>query len=127
MILVTGASGFIGLNLAEAILGRGQDMVAFDVIPFPEAAAQEFDTLPGTLHCYHGDVRDIEQWNGLFRAYPISAIIHAATLTYGGERGCGAKDRQPGWRYLRRPELVPPAPSHEVITGVSDGTPAASR
>ena len=57
-ILVTGAAGFVGLNLLEALLGRGESVVAFDRQPLPAAARADFAALSGRLRAVSGDVRD---------------------------------------------------------------------
>ena len=40
--LVTGASGFVGLAVTEALLARGDTVVAFDRSPVPDDAARRF-------------------------------------------------------------------------------------
>ncbi len=37
MILVTGGAGFVGLNVAEQLLARGDGVLLFDVKPPPAA------------------------------------------------------------------------------------------
>ena len=37
-VLVTGATGFVGLNVVEALLMRGEEVVAFDSAPLPPGA-----------------------------------------------------------------------------------------
>ena len=46
-ILVTGAAGFVALNVAEHLLSSGRDVVGLDRIPLPPRAAQAFAALPG--------------------------------------------------------------------------------
>ena len=44
-VLVTGGSGFVGLNVLERLLARGEDVVSFSLEPPPERAAATFEAL----------------------------------------------------------------------------------
>jgi len=48
-VLLTGASGFVGLALLERLLGDGCAVLAFDRRPLPDALLPRFAALPGTL------------------------------------------------------------------------------
>lgn len=82
-ILVTGASGFIGLNVVEALIARGDDVIAFSNSPMPEAARAEFDTLRGRCVEAIGDVRDERAVAEVFAAHSPQRVVHAAALTPG--------------------------------------------
>ena len=41
-ILVTGAAGFVGVNIVEALLERGDDVVSFDAGEMPPGAHTAF-------------------------------------------------------------------------------------
>ncbi len=56
--LIFGGAGFVGLNIAEALLQAGHDVVAFDRSPIPAAALRRFSGLPGSFRAIHGDVTD---------------------------------------------------------------------
>ena len=58
MILVTGGSGFVGLNVAEQLLGRGEGVALFSATPAPPSAIAELSRLPGKLSVLEGDVSD---------------------------------------------------------------------
>ena len=90
-VLVTGASGFVGLNLVEALLGRGEDVVAFDAQAVPESARRAFASLPGALEKVVGDVRDDAALNRLFEDFPVDRAWHGAAVTgaYDREREAG--------------------------------------
>jgi UDP-glucose 4-epimerase len=83
--LVTGAAGFIGLNLVEVLLSEGNDVVAFDTRALPARAMDAFSALPGHLVTVEGDVTDAAS---LVRAFthPVGRILHAAAITSGPER-----------------------------------------
>ena len=85
-ILVTGGAGFVGLNLLEALLGRGESVVAFDSKPLPGAAGEDFAALPGRLHVVTGDVRDRPAIAQAMAAHGVDRLIHAAAVTAGPER-----------------------------------------
>jgi nucleoside-diphosphate-sugar epimerase len=85
-VLVTGAAGFVGLNLLEALLGRGEAVVAFDAKPVPDAALADFASLPGRLDVVGGDVRDREAIVRAMAGHAVDRLIHAAAVTAGPER-----------------------------------------
>ena len=56
--MIFGGAGFAGLNIAEALLKRGRDVVVFDCADIPAAARATFKGLPGKLDAVRGDVTD---------------------------------------------------------------------
>lgn len=85
-VLLTGASGFVGLALLERLLGDGRSVVAFDRRPLPAALLPRFAALPGTLAPLHGDVMDAAAVAAAFRAHKITHVIHAAAITSAAAR-----------------------------------------
>jgi nucleoside-diphosphate-sugar epimerase len=80
-LAITGASGFIGLNVVEQALAAGRRVVAFDLQPLPAAAKQAFAALPGTLVEHVGDLTSPAD-RARFLAEPeIGALIQAAAIT----------------------------------------------
>ncbi|MDP6567476.1 MAG: NAD(P)-dependent oxidoreductase [Alphaproteobacteria bacterium] len=84
--LIAGGCGFIGLNLAEALLRRGDDAVLFDRNPLPAEAARAFAALPGELTVVMGDIRDGEAVAGAFADQSIDGVFYGAAMTSGPER-----------------------------------------
>ena len=82
-ILITGGSGFVGLNVAEALLGRGRDVVLLADAPPPEAAAATLGRLPGSLTAVVGDVRTGTDVARIFARHRPRQVVHAAALTPG--------------------------------------------
>ncbi|HXM81789.1 MAG TPA: NAD(P)-dependent oxidoreductase [Burkholderiales bacterium] len=78
MILVTGGSGFVGLNLAEQLLRRGDEVVLYDLSPPP----------PGfqAVNAIQGDVTDLQRLEQVFKEYSPDRVIHAAAITAGPQR-----------------------------------------
>jgi len=85
-ILVTGAAGFVGLAVTEALLARGDTVVAFDRAPLPHDAAARFAALPGRIVPVHGDIRSGSDLAAAFAAAPVARVLHAAVITAGAER-----------------------------------------
>jgi nucleoside-diphosphate-sugar epimerase len=86
-ILVTGGAGFVGLNLVEALLARGEHVVVFGreaALPAPAPAL--FAQLPGRLEVVQGDVQDAAALRDLFARRRIGAVFPFAAITAGPER-----------------------------------------
>jgi nucleoside-diphosphate-sugar epimerase len=86
MILVTGGSGFVGLNLAEQLLSRGESIALFSATPAPPSAIAELSRLPGKLSVLGGDVSDFPSVKDIFEQVKPQRVIHAAAITAGAER-----------------------------------------
>ena len=84
-VLITGASGFVGLNIAEALLARGRDVVLFSNAPLPHAAREALTRLPGQMHPVMGDVREPRDLDQAFAAFRPRQV-HAAAMTPGAAR-----------------------------------------
>jgi len=79
--LVTGASGFVGLNVVAHLLARGSRVVALSHDALPAAAARDFVKLPGRLLTI---VADITQPGVLAKAiddHGVRDAIHLAAMT----------------------------------------------
>ena len=79
-LLISGASGFVGLNMVEAALARGQEVVALSLDELPARALRSFARLPGRLHAERGDVLDAGMLEALFRKYRPQYLVPAAAL-----------------------------------------------
>lgn len=78
-VLVTGGSGFVGLNIVEALLSTGVDVTSFDRRGMPVTARETFARLPGRLTVMEGDIRDLQVL--LDAGRESDAIIHATAVT----------------------------------------------
>ncbi|MEQ8348576.1 MAG: NAD(P)-dependent oxidoreductase [Sneathiellaceae bacterium] len=86
MYAVTGGSGFIGLNLVEALLRRGETVLSISLDGFPAVAAAEFARLPGRVVDAVADVTDGDAVARLLAAHGIRRLFHGAVITAGEAR-----------------------------------------
>ncbi|MCP5153026.1 MAG: NAD(P)-dependent oxidoreductase [Ectothiorhodospiraceae bacterium] len=84
--LVTGGPGFVGLNLIEQLLARGDTVVSAGIDAIPAAAHVVLDPLPGRLVEARADVRDAAAVTGLVAEHGVRRIVHGAVITAGPER-----------------------------------------
>ncbi len=84
-VLIVGGVGFVGLNIAEHMLGCGDEVVLLDRAALPESAARAFSGLPGRLHAIAGDVTD---GDAISRAITpgLDALVMGAAITAGSAR-----------------------------------------
>jgi nucleoside-diphosphate-sugar epimerase len=85
-IMVTGAFGFVGLNIVEALLGRGETVVALGLGGVPAEAEADFRDLPGKLVAIEADVTTEGVIAGAMAAHALDRLIHTAAITAGYER-----------------------------------------
>lgn len=85
-ILISGAAGFVGVNVVQALLERGEDVVAFDAGGFPAGAQRAFEPHGSRVSIERGSVLEPESVDALFRKHRIERVIHAAAITSGPQR-----------------------------------------
>jgi UDP-glucose 4-epimerase/UDP-glucuronate 4-epimerase len=85
--LITGGAGFIGLALAEHLLGAGERVVLFD-LAVPPAHMLALRELDGAI-CIAGDVTSRANIDAALAAAPIDRVIHAAAVTPNERRERG--------------------------------------
>ncbi len=84
--LIAGGAGFIGLNLAEAILRDGAHVVIYDPGAVPGAAQHTFDKLPGSWCHIQESVIDSEAVASTLTEQRIEQVFYGAAVTSGPER-----------------------------------------
>ena len=85
-IMVTGAFGFVGLNIVEALLGRGETVVALGLGGVPAEAEADFAALPGKLVAIEADVTVEGAVARAMADHGVDRLIHTAAITAGYER-----------------------------------------
>ena len=84
-ILVFGGTGFVGLNIAAALLGRGHAVTLFDRASLPAAAQRDFAGFGKMLTVVSGDITDRQAVMDLV-AEGFDAIVLGAAITAGPAR-----------------------------------------
>ncbi|WP_371420607.1 NAD-dependent epimerase/dehydratase family protein [Tardiphaga sp.] len=84
-ILVFGGTGFVGLNIAEALLEHGHTVALFDRAGLPPAAQRAFADHGDRLSVIVGDVLDRTLIDGVI-ATGFDAVVLGAAITAGTER-----------------------------------------
>ena len=85
-VLIMGGSGFVGLNIAEALLGRGETVVLFCLASPPAPIADVLAKLPGRLSIEIGDVRQGNSLDEVMQSHSVERIVHGAAITAGIDR-----------------------------------------
>jgi nucleoside-diphosphate-sugar epimerase len=83
-VMVTGGTGFVGLNLVHALLERGEHVVVAALDDIPAPAQRAFARLPGRVEAIRADIRaitadpagfaDVMKRHGVDRLFPFAAI-----------------------------------------------------
>ena len=84
-ILIFGGTGFVGINIASALLARGHAVTLFDRGALPRTAAQAFANFGDRLSVIEGDVTDADAVEATITR-GFDAIILGATITAGSAR-----------------------------------------
>lgn len=84
--LVTGSTGFIGVNVVECLLASGHRVTGLAPDAMPALALQAFARLPGEFRQIAGDVRDARCLDELFGQTRFDGVVAAAAITAGPER-----------------------------------------
>jgi UDP-glucuronate 4-epimerase len=86
---ITGAAGFVGLAVTEALLMRGERVIGFDLCPLSEQAQRIFAGLPGRFEQVIGDVSDGEGLKAALRRSDANCVLNLAAVTAGTSREIG--------------------------------------
>lgn len=79
MILIIGGAGYIGSHINKELNKQGYKTVVFDSLVKGHKEAVKWGEL------YEGDLANIEDLRGVFKKYPIEAVLHFAAFIEVGE------------------------------------------
>ena len=94
-VLVTGGNGFVGLNLAEALLARGDEVVLFDLREPPAVFVRSIAQrgFQHRMRAVTGDVCDSADLARVFADAGITHVFQGAAITAGAVRERSEPDR----------------------------------
>jgi UDP-glucose 4-epimerase len=84
-VLIFGGTGFVGINIASALLARGHGVTVFDRGTLPDAARQALTSFGESLNVVEGDIRESRVVETII-ARGFDAIILGAAITAGPAR-----------------------------------------
>ncbi|MBG9386766.1 NAD-dependent epimerase/dehydratase family protein [Caenimonas aquaedulcis] len=85
-VLITGGTGFVGLNLAQALLGHGHQVDFFDLREPPAPFMQAIGDARARVRVETGDVCNASHIERVFGAGGITHVFHGAAITPGPAR-----------------------------------------
>jgi nucleoside-diphosphate-sugar epimerase len=85
-VLVTGATGFIGLNVLHELIGDGHEVLGVASGPLPQLAAASLDRTGAIPVVEEIDIRDGTSVHDVVARFRPDVVIHAAAVTAGAER-----------------------------------------
>lgn len=76
----------MSINIVEALLQRGDEVIAFGHAPMPEQAQRAHARFGKQLKVILGDVRDGAALKQLFKDRRVDRVVHGAVITALGPR-----------------------------------------
>ena len=83
-IVIFGGTGFVGLNVAEALLARGHEVTLYDRTELPPSARRSLADYGARLKAVQGDITDADAIDAVI-AEGVDAIVLGAAITAGDE------------------------------------------
>jgi len=110
MILVTGAAGFIGMNLCNHLMENLVDTVGFDALKIESCPLWTTDL---KVPLFQGDLCNISAVQQVFRQFPITGVVHLAAESHVDR---SISDSSPFWKtnVIGTHNLMSVAMAHEV-------------
>lgn len=113
-VLITGGSGFVGINIIERLLDESLDVVNYATFPVPEEARDSLTRRLGNYEYIEGDVLDSELLNSVIEKYNIEMIIHAAVITPDFKREQTFSKNIMNVNYMGTVEVLEAARRHDI-------------
>jgi UDP-glucuronate 4-epimerase len=85
-VLITGGCGFVGINLAEALLEAGETVVLLDRIALPPSASDDLSRYGARLSVVISDVTDAKAVHVAMADHAVRRVVHAAVVTADAAR-----------------------------------------
>lgn len=92
-VMITGGTGLVGLNLAEALLARGEHVVVVALDDPPPSARRVFARLPGRLTATRADVTDTDAITAVMREHRVDRLFPFAAITAAAAREAAMPER----------------------------------
>jgi nucleoside-diphosphate-sugar epimerase len=113
-VLITGGSGFVGINIIERLLDESLDVVNYATFPVPEEAMDSLKRRLGKYEYIEGDVLDHKSLDSVFEKYNIEMIIHAAVITPDFKREQAFSKDIMNINYMGTVEVLEAARRHDI-------------
>ena len=122
--LIAGGCGFVGLNVAQACLEHGQDVVLLDRNAPPAAARNAFDALRGAWTHEAVDVTREAAVKDVLRRHAVDDVFYGAAVTSGAQREREHPEQVLAVNLLGLAHVIKAAAAHGVrrLINVSSGS-----
>lgn len=86
IVLITGGTGFVGLNLAQELCKKGIKPVLMALAPMSFLMQQQLHQAGISFDFFQGSVTSAEDLDRVCNLYKVDKIVHAAAITADGQR-----------------------------------------
>lgn len=113
-VLLTGGSGFVGINITERLLDENLNVVNYAILPVPDEAIPSLEGRLGKYEYIEGNVLDRNLLDSVIEKYHIKTIIHAAAMTPDFKREQQSSKDVIQVNYMGTVEVLEAARRHEI-------------
>jgi len=113
-VLITGGSGFVGINIIERLLDENLDVVNYATLPVPDEAIPSLEGRRGNYEYIEGNVLDSKLLDSVIEKYQIKTIIHAAVMTPDFKREQQSSKDIMNVNYMGTVEVLEAARKHKI-------------
>jgi UDP-glucose 4-epimerase len=123
-VIIFGGTGFVGLNLASALLARGHHVTLYDRKQLPAAAERFLANHREKLEVVQGEIMDTDRIGALI-AKGCDAIVLGAAITAGARREMSSAESILNINVLTQIPILAAARRHRVRRVVNLSSAAA--